>query len=266
MLHFGANFQHREFQANNCPTPTTCVTSSSTGAPSTNQLGRYRARPFLQTTDVRFVDTSAFAAKSDQILGAEVAGIFKSLHFTGEAQLVKVNAYSAGDTQTGLNAFPGTTAAPNTALVPSDDPSFFSWYAELGYYLTGETRGYKNGMWDRTKVLKPFSQGGWGAFQVNARYDYLDLATDDLKEGFTNNFTTGVATASNNYGRGGTQTGYLASLIWIPEDYMRFLLQFAHTRVEGGPLAGTVNPTSTDPLDERNYSSNSVALRAQVDF
>ena len=45
-----------------------------------------------------------------------------------------------------------------------------------------------------------------------------------------------------------------------------FLLQFAHTRVEGGPQAGTVNPTSTDPLDERSFSSNSVALRAQVDF
>jgi phosphate-selective porin OprO/OprP len=40
-LHFGANFQHREFQSNNGAT-----TSTSTGAPSTNQLARYRARPF----------------------------------------------------------------------------------------------------------------------------------------------------------------------------------------------------------------------------
>ena len=46
--------------------------------------------------------------------------------------------------------------------------------------LTGETRGYKNGTWDRTKVLKPFSKGGWGAFQVNGRVDYLDLDSNGL--------------------------------------------------------------------------------------
>ena len=257
MIHLGANFQHREFQSNNAGTA-----SSSVGAPSTNQLARYRARPFLQTTDVRFVDTGAFAAKSDDIYGFELGGVFNSLHVVGEAQWAKVNAYSRGDIQTGLDAF----STANTALVPSDDPTFFSWYAEAGYFLTGETRGYKNGAWDRTKVLKPFSKGGWGALQVNARYDYLDLMTEDLQQGFTNNFTTGVAAASNSLSRGGTQTGYLASLIWIPEDYVRFLLQFAHTKVKGGPSAAIVEPTSTAPVDQRKYNSNSVALRAQVDF
>ena len=44
-----------------------------------------------------------------------------------------------------------------------------------GYFFTGETRGYKDGLWDRTKVLKPFSKGGLGAFQVIGRVDYLDL-------------------------------------------------------------------------------------------
>ena len=163
--------------------------STSVGAPSTNQLARYRARPFLQTTDVRFVDTGSFAASSDDIYGLEVGGIFKSLHVAGEAQWTRVNAYDRGDIGTGLDAF----SAANTALVPSKDPNFFSWYAEAGYYLTGETRGYKNGQWDRTKVLKPVSKGGLGAFQINGRYDYLDLTTDALQSGFTNNFTTGTS-------------------------------------------------------------------------
>jgi phosphate-selective porin OprO and OprP len=256
-LHFGASYQHRVFQSNNGGTA-----STSAGSPSTNQLARYRARPFLQTTDVRFVDTTAFAAKSDDIIGVEAAGIFKSLHVTGEAQWLKANAYEAGDIETGLDAF----SAANTALVPSGDPSFFGFYAEAGYFLTGETRGFRNGLWDRTKVLKPFSQGGWGAFQVNARYDYLDLDDSDLQNGFTNNFTTGVATASNNLGRGGTQEGFLASLIWIPEDWMRFLFQAGHVRVRGGPSAGVVDSTSTEPLNERNYSSNQFAVRAQIDW
>lgn len=257
MLHLGVNAQHREFQSNNGGTA-----STSTGAPSTNQLARYRARPFLQTTDVRFVDTGSFAAESDNIYGIELGGIFKSLHVAGEAQWTKVNAYSRGDIATGLDAF----STANTALVPSEDPSFFSWYAEAGYYLTGETRGYKNGLWDRTKVLKPLSKGGSGAFQLNARYDYLDLTTDALQSGFTNNFTTGASTASNNLSRGGIQTGYLASLIWIPEDYVRFLLQYARANVEGGPSAAIVRPGSTNPIDERKYSVDTFALRAQVDF
>ena len=66
--------------------------------PSTNQLARYRARPFTQLTDVRFVDTGNFAAKSDDIIGLEAAGIFKSLHIAAEGQYLKSNAYDAGDT------------------------------------------------------------------------------------------------------------------------------------------------------------------------
>ena len=53
-------------------------------------------------------------------------------------------------------------------IVPDGNPSFWGGYIEAGYFLTGETRGYKNGTWDRTKVLKPFSKGGSGAFQINA--------------------------------------------------------------------------------------------------
>ena len=72
-----------------------------------------------------------------------------------------------------LDLFPdGADAVPGARTAIR---SFWGGYVEAGYYLTGETRGYKNGTWDRTKVLKPFSKGGWGALQVNARIDYLDL-------------------------------------------------------------------------------------------
>ena len=58
MIHVGANYQHRKFQSNDDQTA-----SNSVGAPSTNQIARYRARPFSQLTDIRFVDTGNFAAK-----------------------------------------------------------------------------------------------------------------------------------------------------------------------------------------------------------
>ncbi|WP_118858200.1 OprO/OprP family phosphate-selective porin [Sphingomonas mesophila] len=258
-LHFGANIQHRNFQSNNGTTA-----ASSSGQPSTNQLARYRARPFSQLTDVRFVDTQNFAAKSDTIFGLEAAGIFKSLHLVAEAQYLTTNAYDEGQTIAAgdpLDLFPAASQ-----FVPDGDPNFWGGYVEAGYYFTGETRGYKNGLWDRTKVLKPFSKGGWGALQLNARLDYLDLDSSKLKSGCSNNFVTGVCTGVAQLQKGGKQLGFLASLVWLPEDYMRFYLQASHARITGGPFAATVVSVSGDPVDERHYSSSSVQARAQVDF
>ena len=262
-FHFGANFQHREFQSNNAG-----ATASSSGQPSTNQIARYRARPFSQTTDVRFVDTGNFAAKSDDIFGLEFGGIFKSLHIAAEGQYLRSNAYGAGDRldfSDNLNQFPGATV---TALVPGGNPSFWGGYFAGGYFLTGETRGYKNGSWDRTKVLKPFSKGGWGAVQLNGRIDYLNLDDGDLKEGFNNNFQTGVASASNNFTRGGKQLGLLANVVWIPEDWMRFYFQYSHAFVTGGPLADEVSGlSSSDPdVDDYDYGVDFFGTRAQIDF
>ena len=263
-LHFGVNFQHREFQSNNNGT-----TASSSGQASTNQTARYRARPYTQTTDIRFVDSGNFAAKSDDIFGLEFGGIFKSLHLAAEGQYLKSNAYGAGDTldfsENNLNRFPGDTV---TALVPDGNPSFWGAYLEAGYFLTGETRGYKTGAWDRTKVLKPFSKGGWGAVQLNGRVDYLNLDTGKLKEAFNNDFQTGTSAASTNYTRGGKQLGLLASVVWIPEDWMRFYLQYSHAFVTGGPLADEVSGlSSSDPdVDNYDYGVDFIGTRAQIDF
>lgn len=257
-VHIGANFQHRNFQSNN-----NGVASVSTGAPSTNQFARYRARPFLQTTDVRFVDTGSFAANGDDIFGAELYGVFKSLHLGGEAQYLKARAYAPGTIATGLDAFAG-----GSGVTPDGDPGFFGGHFELGYFLTGETRGYKNGLWDRTKVLNPLSSGGAGAFQITGRFDYLNLNSPKLKNAVTTSFATGatsLASATSRLGRGGTQTGYLLGLTWIPQDNLRFLLNYIHNEVEGGPLAATAVPT-TDPVDQRSYSTDAIAVRASFDF
>ena len=104
-------------------------------------------------------------------------------------------------------------------------------------------------------MLKPFNQGGTGAFQLIGRIDYLDLDSGRLKNGVTNNFATGVtslAAANTRLGRGGKQTGYLGGLTWIPTDYVRFLLNYIHTEVQGGPLAATTVPISGKAVDKRS--------------
>ena len=261
-LHLGATYQYRNFTSNNAG-----ATSASLLAPSTNQLARYRARPGSQLTDIRFVDTGSFAAKSDQIIGLEAAAIFKQFYISGEAQWLKTNAYKAGDVATGLDVFSGG----NSAVVPTENPGFFGAFAEVGTFLTGETRGYNNklGVWSRPKVKNPINKGGMGAFQIAARFDYLDLDDDALKNGVTNNFATGTSTLAalnSRLGRGGTQTSYLLGVNWYPVDYVRFMLNYSRVNVEGGPLAATVDPLSTVPVDERDYSVDVLAARMQIEF
>jgi phosphate-selective porin OprO and OprP len=258
-LHFGASYQYRNFASNNGG-----VASTGSNMPSTNQIARYRTRPNSQLTDVRFIDTGNFAAKSDQVLGLELAGVFDSLYFASEAQWLKSKAYNVGDTAAGLDVFTGG----NVALVPSTDPGFFGGYGEIGYFLTGEARNYRHGegIWGRPKVKNPINKGGSGAFQLAARYEYIDLDDDALKIASSNNFTTGIATPSNALTRGGTQSSYMLGLNWYPIDYIRFMVNYGRVNVEGGPLAGLVLPLSTKPLDERSYGLDVFAARMQLEF
>ncbi len=261
-LHLALNYQYRDFASNNKG-----VANPTTGSPSQNQLARYRARPLSQLTDVRFVDTGSFAAKSDQIIGAEFAGVFKSIYFASEVQWLRAQGYAAGDIASGLDVFAGTGG--NIGVVPTGNPDLFGGYAELGYFITGETRAYSKSIWGRTKVLNPINKGGSGAFQVAARLDYLDLDDAELKNGLTNNFTTGtssLAAVNDRLGRGGRQVAYQLGLNWYPIDYIRFMLNYSHLDIEGGPLSVKVDPTSLLPVDQRKYGVDVIAARMQLEF
>ncbi|TVV72823.1 porin [Sphingomonas solaris] len=230
-MHFATSFQHRE-------------------APRDAQNVQYRARPFTQLTDQRFIDTGLIAADGDDILGLEFAAIMKRVHVTGEAHKVWVRGYRAGRT------FGPNNGVANAAFYASD-PSFLSLYGEAGYYLTGETRGYKAGKWERTKVLHPVTDGGIGAIQLNGRVEYTDL-TDGTGDGAT--------LAAPNYINGGRQTGYQASVIWNPIDYIRFLAQYSRIHYDGGPRASTIDPTGPALLLDRAFDVDQFGVRAQVEF
>jgi phosphate-selective porin OprO and OprP len=230
-LHLGVNAQYRK-------------------APRDAQNMRYRVRPFSQTTDQRFIDTNTIAADGDTTVGVEFAAIHGPFHVASEAQKVWVRGYA-----------PGKTFGPNNAAGGSfynDDASFWGGYAEVGFFLTGETRGYKGAKWDRTKVLKPVGQGGMGAVQLNARLDYVNL--NDATGG------TGPAPVAPVYVNGGRQTGYQFSVIWNPIDYIRFLAQYSRAHVNGGPRAATVDPTGPAFVLDKSYNVDQFGVRAQVEF
>ena len=146
---------------------------------------RYRQRPAVHFTDTRFIDTGTIGdAESETSYGLEAALISGRFHAAGETHWLKLNRTGA-----------------------LTDPTFFGGSVEAGFFLTDDTREYKEGVFKGVKVSNPVGEGGMGAWQVNVRYDRLDL--NDA--GFT----------------GGTQDAYQASLIWTPIDYVRFLLTYS---------------------------------------
>ena len=201
-LHFGGSFHWRDVN-------------------DSGSTIRYRQRPGTHTTDVRFIDTGSSGitlAEKETGYGLEAAGIFGPFYAAGEAFWQNV---SRGG---GL-----------------DNPTYFGAYADVGYFITGETRGYKGGKFDRVKVLKPFGKGGWGSLGVNLRYDYLDL-TD-----------AGIL--------GGKQGAIHASLNWKPTDYVLFGLNYAHISYEDARIDVDLTPEV-----DRDYSVDMLALRSQIDF
>jgi phosphate-selective porin OprO/OprP len=63
--------------------------------------------------------------------------------------------------------------------VSGDDPTFSGFYAQVGYFITGESRTFsKKGMiWKRTSPKANFwtGDGGRGAMEVAVRFDSVDL-------------------------------------------------------------------------------------------
>jgi phosphate-selective porin OprO and OprP len=176
---------------------------------------RYRARPFIHTPDIRFIDTGAIAAMGENGYGLEAAWMSGPFHATGEWHWQEVEA--AG-----------------TAI----DPTFSGGYAEAGVFLTsGDSRGYRNGAFDRTRPAHALGSDGIGAIQINLRYDYIDLTDASFA--------------------GGSQDGYLASLVWIPTGYTRVILNYSHLEYSDAALAAGAN---------RNYSVDAIGMRAQIDF
>ncbi|MEZ5814448.1 MAG: porin [Alphaproteobacteria bacterium] len=125
---------------------------------------RFRARP--GTGDgARQIDTGSFGAvDSVGVYNAELAAVAGPLSFQGE--YFKADANRSGGNQ---------------------DADFDGYYAQAGWLITGESRPYKGktGNFSRVKPKNPFSlkEGGWGAWELLARYDNTDL--NDTSAGIT---------------------------------------------------------------------------------
>jgi phosphate-selective porin OprO/OprP len=72
-----------------------------------------------------------------------------------------------------------------------------SAYVEASYFLTGESRNYKtsSGTFGRVTPHRPFdpATGDWGAWQIAARYSWIDLQDSGMNGGEEQNVTAALS-------------------------------------------------------------------------
>jgi phosphate-selective porin OprO/OprP len=114
------------------------------------------------------------------------------------------------------------------------DLDFSAWYLQAGYTLTGESRSYKgsDGEFKRLKPATEFSleKGTWGAWEVAARLDHLDL--DD-----------GPATS------GGSGDRYTLALNWYLNYNVRVMADYSRVyNLDNGPVT-RLNGADAENID-----------------
>ena len=174
----------------------------------------YRQRPFLHSTDSRILATPSASIAEELNYGLEFAAIHGPWHAAAEANWLRPD------------------------VVDARNPSYFGGYAEVGYFLTkGDSRAYANTIFGSTSPKRPMDKGGPGAWQVNLRYDYLDLNDGPFV--------------------GGKQNAYLASLIWTPMRYLRLNLNYGYLEYDRAALLLG---------GRRDYGLHMLATRMELDF
>jgi phosphate-selective porin OprO/OprP len=170
---------------------------------------RYRSRPYFFSTTIRPIETDTVNIEDERNYGLEFGAIRRRAHVVGE-----------------FSAFQSLRAN-------NIRPTYYGGYAEIGLFLTPDTRGYRAGQFDRTVPAHPLGDG-IGAIELNARYDYLDL-TD------------------NSSIFAGRQQSIGGSLVWTPLPNVRFIGDYVHNHFfyRGFPP---------------NADVDTATVRAQVDF
>ncbi len=119
---------------------------------------------------------------------------------------------------------------------------FWGAYAQVSYFLTGEHKVYEPeyGRFGRVKPKANFNpaQGGWGAWEIAARYSYLDLDDRNVE--------------------GGKLSDVTAAINWYLYPNARIMLNYIHADVSDRQAAA--------PVYSVGGTGNIVQTRFQIDF
>jgi phosphate-selective porin OprO and OprP len=193
--------------------------SDATASPAATVI-RFSNGPEVAVDASKTVDTGNIDANRVREFGFETAGTYDGFYGQGGWFRYEIDR---------------RTAVPN--------PNFDGWYAFLGYSLTGEQHPYDptTASFRNLRPAKPLgSPGGWGAWEVLARYSSIDL---DYQP-FATAATGGIA--------GGKQDVWTIGLNWYPNNAIKFQLDYDNIKVNH------VNAPAND------ISADAVVLRSQI--
>jgi phosphate-selective porin OprO/OprP len=199
------------------------------------QTLRLRDRPEWRAGDAstRHIDTGNLPADNASTWGPEFGVRWRNFMLQGEYQQINVEqAQSRG------------------ALRP--DLTFDGGYVEASWVITGEPRRYStsSAAFGRPNPARPFDfhGGGWGAWEVMARWSLVDL-NDKITRGRPQAATGGVY--------GGRQEVIGLGLSWYPTSYLRFMLDWNIVN------ANRLNAAGTQQIGDRFHT---IGLRTQFAF
>ena len=207
---------------------------------------RFRDRPEIRVDSTRLIDTGAIDAAHASVLGVEFGANWKSFYLQGEHFWFDI-----------------ARRAP-TVL---DDPDFKGYYLQGSWMLTGESRRYNavTGSYQNPRPMIPFSSaGGFGAWELAARYSRMNL---DFEEGIE-----GAAAIPGSV-RGGDQSIITIGVNWYLNPNFKVMMNYLLIDVDRLNPAGPGNlqpfgpaPGTPPPGVEIGQDLNVFALRTQYSF
>lgn len=183
LVHLGASFNHVAYEEN----------FVDGGLDGNN--GRVRARPGIHFTD-RPVQVNYGDTEDTNTFGLEAATVMGPFSLQAEYYTQQLNRKDAKDADVD------------------------GWYALATYTLTGESRGYRDGKMRTISPKNALGKGGFGAWELVARYDVLD-AWDSS------------AALENTGGIRGTESEiWTLGVNWYVNDNIRFMANYVDADIK----------------------------------
>ena len=219
----------------------------------------------VDSNGIKLASTGSLPANHLTQWGLEAAGNFDSLYaqagyygFGVDRAPVAYKTYTSATTST-------------TSIVQPSNNSFSGWYVQAAWTITGEPRTYNaaNGAFSPPKPTTSVGHGGWGAWELAARYSDLNLNSHTLDSASLITNWTGASTATYtfyNTVRGGDQRIVTLGLNWYASTAIRFSLDYQWIDVSRLQTPATVTVSSGSPvLPSANGGQNlqTIAVRAQ---
>ena len=172
---------------------------------------RLTDRPNIRVDNGNIADTGIITnVRSLRYSGLEAAGVFGPLTVAGEVGRLWLNRVD----------------------VPNEH--FTGFYGYAAYMLTGETRPFRGGNFDRVRPFRELGKDGLGAFEVALRYDRLDLSN------------TPVLARAGNEARSLT-----LGLNWYFNPFAKLMFTWVRFRGDNTPLDPISDETAGDVLATR---------------